>query len=97
MSENRLRLAADLSPQQKTILGLLRELPFVSVAVLAKRRRAFGVEQGKHRQLLARAFRPRLRGSRGGGMDPESEAPVFPHFEREYHSGEDLRETDGMG
>ena len=42
MSENRLRLAADLSPQQKTILGLLRELPFVSVAVLAKRRELLG-------------------------------------------------------
>ena len=42
MSENRLRLAADLSPQQKTILGLLRELPFVSVADLAKRRELLG-------------------------------------------------------
>ena len=42
MSENRLRLAADLSPEQKTILGLLRELPFVSVADLAKRRELCG-------------------------------------------------------
>ena len=46
MSENRLRLAADLSPMQKTILGLLRELSFVSVADLAKRRGLLGVEQG---------------------------------------------------
>ena len=42
MSENRLRLAADLSPELKTILGLLRELPFVSVADLAKRRELLG-------------------------------------------------------
>ena len=42
MSENRLRLAADLSPEQKTILGLLREVPFISVADLAKRRELLG-------------------------------------------------------
>ena len=42
MSENRLRLATDLSPEQKTILGLLREVPFASVADLAKRRELWG-------------------------------------------------------
>ena len=42
MGENGFRLAADLSPEQKAILVILRELPLASVADLARRRELRG-------------------------------------------------------
>ena len=52
MSENRLRLAADLSGEQMAILDLLREQPFSSVADLVKRHEFQGKSRaGIHRHL----------------------------------------------
>ena len=52
MSENRLRLAADLSSEQMAILDLLREQPFSSVADLVKRHEFQGKSRaGIHRHL----------------------------------------------